>query len=78
MIKLGKVYGNLMVDVKVTNQKLALRPGIVSESRVTMEQAVSLALTGQEAKPAIVMALLVSQPMRLASGLLRLTECCGR
>lgn len=25
MIKLGKVYGNLMVDVKVTNQKLAER-----------------------------------------------------
>ena len=25
MIKLGKVYGNLMVDVKVTNQKLAKR-----------------------------------------------------
>ena len=25
MIKLGKVYGNLMVDVRVTNQKLADR-----------------------------------------------------
>ena len=25
MIKLGKVYGNLMVDVKVTNEKLARR-----------------------------------------------------
>ena len=25
MIRLGKVYGNLMVDVKVTNQKLAER-----------------------------------------------------
>ena len=25
MIKLGKVYGNLMVDVKTTNQKLAER-----------------------------------------------------
>lgn len=25
MIKLGKVYGNLMVDLKVTNQKLAVR-----------------------------------------------------
>jgi N-acetylmuramic acid 6-phosphate etherase len=25
MVKLGKVYGNLMVDVKVTNQKLAIR-----------------------------------------------------
>jgi len=25
MVKLGKVFGNLMVDVKVTNQKLAIR-----------------------------------------------------
>lgn len=60
MIRLGKVYGNLMVDVMVTNQKLAERAkGLVM--RVTgvddTRAEELLAQTGQRVKPAIVMAL---------------------
>jgi N-acetylmuramic acid 6-phosphate etherase len=61
MIKLGKVYNNLMVDVKVSNQKLADRARrIVSEvTGVNAEEAANLLKqTDQEVKPAIVMALL--------------------
>lgn len=80
MIKLGKVYGNLMVDVKVTNQKLAARAEwIVSEvAGVARDQAARLlAQTNQEAKPAIVMALLGVTPdearrrLAAAHGMLR-------
>lgn len=59
MIRLGKVYGNLMVDLKVTNQKLATRARrLVSQiANVTEEQAVQLlAQTDNQVKPAIVMA----------------------
>jgi N-acetylmuramic acid 6-phosphate etherase len=61
MIRLGKVYGNLMVDVKVTNQKLAQRArGIVSQvTGVSDDEAARLLeQTHNEVKPAIVMALL--------------------
>jgi N-acetylmuramic acid 6-phosphate etherase len=61
MIRLGKVYGNLMVDVKVTNQKLARRArGILSTVTGLSddEAARLLAQTDNEIKPAIVMALL--------------------
>lgn len=61
MIKLGKVYNNLMVDVKVSNQKLAERARrIVREVTgvSTDEAAALLAQTDNEVKPAIVMALL--------------------
>lgn len=61
MIKLGKVYNNLMVDVKVSNQKLADRARrIVREVTgvSTDEAAALLAQTDNEVKPAIVMALL--------------------
>lgn len=61
MIKLGKVYNNLMVDVRVSNQKLADRARrIVSEitGLTSDEAAVLLEQTGQEVKPAVVMALL--------------------
>lgn len=61
MIKLGKVYNNLMVDVKVSNQKLADRARrIVSEvTGVSTEEAAALLhQTRNEVKPAIVMALL--------------------
>jgi N-acetylmuramic acid 6-phosphate etherase len=60
MIRLGKVYGNLMVDVKVTNQKLAARArGIVERvAGVSAAEAERLlAQTQQQVKPAIVMAL---------------------
>ena len=61
MIRLGKVYGNLMVDVKVTNQKLAQRArGIVCQvTGVSDDEAAHLLeQTHNEVKPAIVMALL--------------------
>ena len=61
MIKLGKVYGNLMVDVMVTNQKLADRARrIISEvTGISTEEAGQLlAQTDNHVKSAIVMAML--------------------
>lgn len=61
MIKLGKVYGNLMVDVKPTNQKLIDRAcRIICEiTGVSYQEAEHLlAASGQQVKTAIVMALL--------------------
>lgn len=58
MIKLGKVYGNLMVDVRVSNQKLAGRARrIVSEvTGINAEEAEHfLKRANYEAKTAIVM-----------------------
>lgn len=58
MVQLGKVYGNLMVDVKVSNIKLAHRAQrIVQEvAGVSAEDAAALLeQTGQAVKPAIVM-----------------------
>lgn len=60
MIKLGKVYNNLMVDVKVSNQKLADRARrIIREiTGVSTDEAGELlAQTDNEVKPAIVMAM---------------------
>ena len=56
MIKLGKVYGNLMVDLKATNQKLAERSlRIVMEATGCdrQEAAAALGSTGGHAKLAI-------------------------
>lgn len=61
MIKLGKVYGNLMVDVVVSNEKLALRAQrIVCEVTGISPAAADglLAQADNEAKTAIAMALL--------------------
>ncbi len=61
MIKLGKVYENLMVDVKATNKKLASRTiKIVCEATGAQSEKVieTLAKCGQSAKTAIVMILL--------------------
>ncbi len=61
MIRLGKVYGNLMVDVKVTNQKLARRARrIVSQVTGTSEDeaAILLAQAGNQVKVAILIGLL--------------------
>jgi N-acetylmuramic acid 6-phosphate etherase len=60
MVKLGKVYQNLMVDVKATNEKLVDRAyRIVMEATgATRSQAEqTLAQTGFEVKPAILMIL---------------------
>lgn len=59
MVLGGKAYGNLMVDVKVTNAKLAARARrIVAQVGQVDENtaAALLAQTGQAVKPAIVMA----------------------
>lgn len=59
MVRLGKVYGNLMVDVRVTNQKLAERARRIVCRVAGVDEAEAgrlLALTGQEVRPAIVMA----------------------
>ncbi len=61
MIRLGKVYGNLMVDVRVSNQKLAERARrIIREvTGISEEEAAALLeQSGNEVKTAIVMALL--------------------
>ncbi|MDO5091340.1 MAG: N-acetylmuramic acid 6-phosphate etherase [Cardiobacteriaceae bacterium] len=61
MIRLGKVYGNLMVDVKPSNAKLVQRQkNIVAEATGCTEADAAQALdaAGGEAKTAIVMLLL--------------------
>ena len=60
MIRLGKVYGNLMVDVQPTNAKLRHRAvRILTEAAGVDAQAAQDALdaTGYEVKPALVMLL---------------------
>ena len=80
MVRLGKVYGNLMVDVKVTNQKLSERAQriVCRVAGVDEAEAVRLlSLTQYEVKPAIVMAVRgVSAEearglLRAANGMLR-------
>ncbi len=61
MIKMGKVYKNLMVDVKATNKKLVERTiKIVCEATGANREKVIevLSMCGQSAKTAIVMILL--------------------
>lgn len=84
MISLGKVYGNWMVDVKVTNQKLADRARrIVSEVvGVDEEQAARLlALADNQVKTAIVVGVLGIAPdearARLVSAHGRLSALIG-
>ena len=58
MIKLGKVYGNLMVDVMPTNEKLVRRAiSIVSTAAGVDEEKAreALEICGFSVKPAIVM-----------------------
>ncbi len=58
MIRLGKVYGNLMVDVKVTNQKLAGRARRLVQRLTGVDEARATELLGQannEVKAAVVM-----------------------
>ena len=58
MIKLGKVYGNLMVDLKVTNQKLADRAGRLVMQLTGLDESAAKRLLSQanrEVKTAVVM-----------------------
>lgn len=60
MIKLGKVYGNLMVDVKASNEKLVARARkIVMEATDCTEDTAIAVLkeTNGQVKPAILMIL---------------------
>lgn len=60
MVKLGKAYQNLMVDVKATNEKLQDRACriVIEATGALREQAEdALASTGYEVKPAILMIL---------------------
>jgi len=60
MVKLGKVYQNLMVDVKATNDKLvdrACRIVMEATGAVRSQAEEALAQTGLEVKPAILMIL---------------------
>ena len=58
MIKLGKVYGNLMVDVQVTNSKLAQRANRIVQQIANVDEASAQSLleqTQNNVKAAIVM-----------------------
>ncbi len=58
MIRLGKVYGNLMVDVKVTNEKLAQRANRLVRQITGVDEDSAERLLGQannEVKTAVVM-----------------------
>ncbi len=60
MVKMGKVYGNLMVDVQITNQKLADRAERIVIQVSGVDQATAKALlkeAGGSAKLAIVIAM---------------------
>ena len=74
MIKLGKVYGNLMVDVKATNEKLserALRIVMAAAGCKRKEAEDTLMKAGGQAKLAILIALTGCSPAegRLQLGL---------
>lgn len=78
MVKLGKVYGNLMVDVKATNAKLserALRIVMAAAGCKRKEAEAALMRAGGQAKLAILIALTGCTP---AEGRLRLGMSQGR
>ena len=61
MIKLGKVYGNLMVDVKASNEKLVHRAVSIVSTAAEVDEATARAALdacGFSCKTAIVMLLL--------------------
>jgi N-acetylmuramic acid 6-phosphate etherase len=60
MIRLGKVYGNLMVDVRATNQKLRLRAVRIVQEITGVEEMIAAQLleqAGFQVKPVLVMLL---------------------
>jgi N-acetylmuramic acid 6-phosphate etherase len=80
MIRLGKVYGNLMVDVRATNQKLRLRAvRIVQEVTGVGEEIATQLLeqAGFQVKPVLVMLLAgvsldeANQRLEMANGFVR-------
>lgn len=78
MIRLGKTYGNLMVDLQPTNQKLRVRAiGIVSDAAGIPEDEAAAALqrAGGDVKAAIVSSLLGISPDDARD---RLAEANGR
>ena len=77
MVRLGKVYGNLMVDVQATNAKLRRRATrlVASAARVTQDEAErALAEADWEVKTAVVV-LRLGLPAEAARG--RLAEADG-
>lgn len=86
MIRLGKVYGNLMVDVKVSNDKLADRARRIVMEITGISPAEADALlqqTDNEVKTAVVVALLGLSPaaarerLAAAQGVLRVVIEAG-
>lgn len=78
MIKLGKVYGNLMVDVRATNEKLVRRAVSIVRTATGVDEAqakAALAACGQSCKQAIVSILLDCSPEEAEA---RLREADGR
>lgn len=78
MIKLGKVYGNLMVDVRATNEKLEARAVSIvrTATGVSQEEAArALEACGRSCKCAIVSVLLACSPEQAE---LRLQAAGGR
>ncbi len=74
MIKLGKVYGNLMVDVKASNEKLYQRAVSIVRSATGAEEAdarAALERCGYACKPAILSILLGWTPEQAAQALER-------
>lgn len=80
MIRIGKTYGNLMVDLKPTNEKLRVRANRIVRQASGMDEAVAqsaLEACGWEVKLAIVVAKLGITPdeararLQAAQGLLR-------
>lgn len=62
MVKLGKVYGNLMVDVKASNQKLIHRcRHIVSEATGVTEEQAAQVLEQCEYRPKVAIIMLLCQ-----------------
>ncbi len=60
MVQLGKVYGNLMVDVRPTNAKLRRRAARILQEAANVDAETArqtLELTGYQVKPALVMLL---------------------
>ena len=60
MVQLGKVYGNLMVDVRPTNAKLRRRAARILQEAAAVDPETArqtLQATGYRVKPALVMLL---------------------